>query len=155
MGRPDLLLVGRPAEPVLLDLANPRILQSHVLCAAAELPLTPGDIDLFGAPLGDAMQELRKQSALIPVLVAARDNGDVSACTPAFKTAAWAVTPASRVNIRAIDAGVYRLVDETTGGVLDEVEVRRTRRGGLGLHEESMTSPPFNGRNLAPSASYT
>ena len=123
MARPDLLLIGHPAEPVHLDLANPGILQSHVLCAAAELPLTPGGIDLFGAPLGDAMQELRKQSALIPVLAGARDSGDVSACTPAFKAAAWAATPASRANIRAIDAVVYRLIDETTGGVLDEVEV--------------------------------
>jgi len=151
VARPDLLLIGRPAEPVLLDLANPGILQSHVLCAAAELPLTPGDIDVFGAPLGDAMQELRKQSALIPVLAGASDSGT---CTPAFKAAAWAATSASRANIRAIDAVVYRLIDETTGGVLDEVEVRRRRRGDLRLHADSLTPPPLDGRNLAPSASY-
>ena len=39
---------GRPHEHACLDPANPEVLAGHLLCAAAELPLTDADRTLFG-----------------------------------------------------------------------------------------------------------
>jgi len=39
---------GRPHEHAGLDPSNPAVLAGHLLCAAAELPLTDPDRDLFG-----------------------------------------------------------------------------------------------------------
>ena len=51
---------GRPHEHACLDPSNPEVLAGHLLCAAAELPLTEADRVLFGdgfeallGPLGD------------------------------------------------------------------------------------------------------
>ena len=49
---------GRPVEEGVIDPENPYILASHLGCAAAELPLTPEDADLFGkgaAEVADAV----------------------------------------------------------------------------------------------------
>jgi DEAD/DEAH box helicase domain-containing protein len=61
---------GRPVEATVLDPSNPYVLGPHLCCAAAELPLTAADVELFG---GAAAQEaldglvaeglLRKRSA--------------------------------------------------------------------------------------------
>jgi DEAD/DEAH box helicase domain-containing protein len=54
---PELLLSQR-FEPVVLDPANPRVLTPHLEVAAAELPLTTTDLDLFGAAAHTAAREL-------------------------------------------------------------------------------------------------
>jgi DEAD/DEAH box helicase domain-containing protein len=54
---PETLLSQR-FEPVVLDPGNPRVLAPHLEVAAAELPLTEPDLDLFGADAGDAAREL-------------------------------------------------------------------------------------------------
>jgi DEAD/DEAH box helicase domain-containing protein len=46
---------GRPVEATVLDPLNPYVLGPHLCCAAAELPLTAADVDLFG---GAAAQEV-------------------------------------------------------------------------------------------------
>jgi DEAD/DEAH box helicase domain-containing protein len=46
---------GRPVEATVLDPLNPYVLGPHLCCAAAELPITAADVELFG---GEAAQEV-------------------------------------------------------------------------------------------------
>ncbi|MFB9854650.1 DEAD/DEAH box helicase [Micromonospora andamanensis] len=55
---------GRPVEATVLDPANPYVLGPQLACAAAEAPLTPADLDLFGAGAKEAVEALVEAGAL-------------------------------------------------------------------------------------------
>jgi DEAD/DEAH box helicase domain-containing protein len=58
-------LFRRPVEATVLDPANPYVLGPQLACAAAELPLTPDDLELFGGePAASAVATLVDQGAL-------------------------------------------------------------------------------------------
>jgi DEAD/DEAH box helicase domain-containing protein len=54
---PEMLL-RQPVESTVLDPQNPYVLAPHLCAAAAELPLTDADLELFGTSAGQAAQSL-------------------------------------------------------------------------------------------------
>jgi len=117
---PDALL-SRRVEAAILDHANPRILDPHVLSAAFEAPLDDGDADILG-------REALRRAAELPELE---------------KTTAGYVWkgrdyPAARVSLRSGDAEAFTVVDGETGSLLGLVERDRAystvHEGAVYLH---------------------
>jgi DEAD/DEAH box helicase domain-containing protein len=57
VNHPEALL-GAPVEATVFDPENPYVLGPHLCAAAAEIPLTPRDLPLFGEPSADAVETL-------------------------------------------------------------------------------------------------
>ena len=55
---------GRPVEATVLDPGNPYVLAPHLCSAAAELPLTAADLELFGAGTADLVEGLCRRGLL-------------------------------------------------------------------------------------------
>ena len=121
---PDTLL-HHPLEPAILDPANPYVLAPHLAAAAAELPLTEPDLDLFGPAAAGAVGSLteagelrRRQSGWHP---ARRDH------------------PARRITLRGGHGRPVRVVEEATGrlvGTMDEPSAHRfVHDGAVYLHQ--------------------
>jgi DEAD/DEAH box helicase domain-containing protein len=103
---PDALL-HRPVEATVLDPANPYILAPHLCAAAAEIPLTTADMELFGSGAPSLVAGLAGQGAL-------RERGG-----------RWHLTgrPAPLTSLRGTSAAPLRIVEERTGrliGTMDE-----------------------------------
>jgi DEAD/DEAH box helicase domain-containing protein len=107
MREPDALL-GRRVEAAILDHANPRVLDGHVLSAAFEGPLDDDD----RATLGDAALE---RASLLPELKQ----------TPAGYVWAGKDYPAARISLRSSTPDAVTVVDEETGSLLGLVELER------------------------------
>jgi DEAD/DEAH box helicase domain-containing protein len=56
--------LSKPHEHAVVGLDNPYILNGHVLCAAAELPVTDGDEACFGPKLPDALAHWEQKGRL-------------------------------------------------------------------------------------------
>ncbi|SEG94527.1 DEAD/DEAH box helicase domain-containing protein [Actinacidiphila yanglinensis] len=54
----------RPVESTVLDPDNPYVLAPHLCAAAAELPLTDADLELFGPEAADLVPQLEKRGLL-------------------------------------------------------------------------------------------
>jgi DEAD/DEAH box helicase domain-containing protein len=117
---PDALL-SRRVEAAILDHANPRILDPHVLSAAFEAPLDAGDSE----PLGS---EALRRAAELPELEH----------TPAGYVWKGRDYPAARISLRSGDAEAFTVVDGDTGSLLGLVERDRAystvHEGAVYLH---------------------
>ena len=100
-------LLHRPVEATVLDPANPYVLAPHLRAAAAEIPLTSTDLDLFGPAAPSLIADLVRQGTL-------RDRGG-----------RWHPT-GRRVplaGLRGTGGPPIRIVEEATGrliGTMDE-----------------------------------
>ena len=102
-------LLGRRVEAAILDHANPRVLDGHVLAAAYEGPLDDADRET----LGDAALE---RAAHLPELKR----------TPAGFVWAGKDYPAGRVSLRSSTPDSIAVVEEETGTLLGIVELERS-----------------------------
>jgi len=120
MREPEALLERR-VESALLDHANPRILDPHVLAAAFEGPITGADRETLGP-------EALERAAVLPELER----------TPAGFVWKGRDTPAARVSLRSGDSQSFTIVDAATGSVLGLVERERAysavHEGAVYLH---------------------
>jgi DEAD/DEAH box helicase domain-containing protein len=107
MREPETLL-ARTVEAAILDHANPRVLDGHVLSAAFEGPIDAADAETLGP-------EALERAAALPELKRT-DAGFV-----------WAGKdyPAARVLLRSGELDSFTVVDEETGAVLGIVERSR------------------------------
>jgi DEAD/DEAH box helicase domain-containing protein len=117
---PDALL-SRRVEVAIVDHANPRILDPHVLSAAFEAPLDDRDAETLGA-------EALRRAAELPELER----------TPAGYVWRGRDYPAARISLRSGDADAFTIVDGETGSLLGLVERDRAystvHEGAVYLH---------------------
>jgi DEAD/DEAH box helicase domain-containing protein len=118
-------LLHHPVEPAVLDPANPYVLGPHLAAAAAELPLTDPDLDLFGAASVNAVADLVSAGEL-----RRRPSGWYSARHR---------RPARDISIRGDLGRPVRVVEEATGrliGTMDEPSAHRyVHDGAVYLHQ--------------------
>ena len=120
MREPETLL-GRRVEAAILDHANPRILDGHVLSAAFEGPLDDADRETLG-------DEALERAAVLPEL---EDDG------AGF---VWAGRdyPAARVSLRSASPDPVLIVESGAGSVLGTLERERAystaHEGAVYLH---------------------
>ncbi len=98
-------LLSRRVEAAILDHANPRILDPHVLAAAFEAPIEEADADTLGS-------EALRRASVLPELEQ----------TPAGYVWRGRDYPAGRVSLRSGDAEAFTVVDGQTGSLLGLVE---------------------------------
>ena len=114
-------LLSRNVEAAILDHANPRILDPHVLAAAFEAPLDEDDAEILGP-------EALERAALLPELER----------TPAGFVWKGRDYPAARVSLRSGDAEAFTVIDQGTGSLLGLVERDRAystvHEGAVYLH---------------------
>ena len=120
MRDPEALL-SRTVEAAILDHANPRVLDGHVLSAAYEGPIDEADAETLGP-------EALERAAVLPEL---KHTG---------AGWIWAGTdyPAARVGLRSGEPESFTVVDRETGAVLGLVELSRAystvHEGAVYLH---------------------
>src|ERR1700722_2951228 len=105
---PDTLL-HRPVEPAVLDPANPYVLGPHLAAAAAALPLTETDLDLFGAASAKA----------VAGLVSA---GELRKRASGWYSARHHRRPAGEISIRGDLGRPVRVVEEATGRLVGTMD---------------------------------
>ena len=114
-------LLSRRVEAAILDHANPRILDGHVLAAAFEAPLDEGD----AAELGS--EALRRAAVLAEL--------EHTSAGHVWKGRDY---PAARVSLRSGDGEAFTVVDGDTGSLLGLVERDRAystvHEGAVYLH---------------------
>jgi DEAD/DEAH box helicase domain-containing protein len=121
---PEVLL-HHPVEPAVFDPANPYVLGPHLAAAAAELPLTEPDLELFGATSAKAVADLVTAGEL-----RRRPSGWYSARHR---------RRAREISIRGDLGRPVRVVEEATGrliGTMDEPSAHRyVHDGAVYLHQ--------------------
>ncbi|WP_322760345.1 DEAD/DEAH box helicase [Frankia sp. Cr2] len=118
-------LFGRPVEATVLDPDNPYVLGPHLECAAAELPLTEADLDLFGPVARTTVDDLVRRGRL------------------RRRPAGWYWTHRHRpdVDIRGVGGAPVRIVEASTGRLLGTVDAATSHStvhcGAVYLHQGS------------------
>lgn len=120
-------LFGRGVETAVLDPANPYVLGPHLCCAAAELPIVPEDLPLFGG--GDAAR---------PVLDALVRAGSLRRRPSGWY---WAGDGRPDVDLRGAGGELVSVIESATGRLLGTVDAGaahvQVHDGAVYLHQGS------------------
>jgi DEAD/DEAH box helicase domain-containing protein len=123
MREPEALM-NRRVEAAILDHANPRVLDGHVLSAAFEAPLDEQDVPFLGE------EALERADALAA-------GGELKKTKAGY---VWAGRdyPAARFSLRSTTPDAFSVVDVSTGSILGLVERERAystvHEGAIYLH---------------------
>ncbi|WP_225097281.1 DEAD/DEAH box helicase [Streptomyces sp. CoH27] len=118
-------LFDQPVESTVLDPDNPYVLAPHLCAAAAELPLTEEDLDLFGPACADVLPQLEAAKLL------------------RRRTRAWHWTRRERAadltDIRGAGGSPVQVVEAGTGRLLGTVDAAAAHatvhEGAVHLHQ--------------------
>jgi len=118
-------LFGQPVEAAVLDPDNPYVLAPHLCAAAAELPLTDDDLDLFGPSARGQLDDLVRRGLL------------------RHRPAGWFWTKRERAaalaDLRGTGGPPVRIVEAATGRLLGSVDAAAAHtsvhRGAVYLHQ--------------------
>ena len=114
---------GRPVEAAVLDPDNPYVLEPHLECAAAELPLGEADLELFGPESAAIVDDLVRRGRLRK-----RPLGWF-----------WTARERPRVDLRGTGGAPVSVVEESTGRLLGTVDQgsahTHVHPGALYLHQ--------------------
>jgi DEAD/DEAH box helicase domain-containing protein len=105
-------LLNRPVEATVLDPGNPYVLGPHLCAAAAELPLTEADIELFGPAAAAVVDDLSRRGMLRP-----RPGAD--------GTSRWCWTRSGRATmtgLRGAGGPPVRIIEAATGRLVGTVD---------------------------------
>jgi DEAD/DEAH box helicase domain-containing protein len=121
---PDEFL-SRPVEAAIIDPQSPEIYGWHLLCAAHEAPLSPGDAAILGEGWETAASQLAEAGELRE-----RPTGYVPRRADDY--------PAARVALRSASADTFSLIDSSSGELLGTIEATRAystvHQGAIYLH---------------------
>ena len=113
-------LFARPVEHALVNPSNPTILPAHLLCAAYEKPLTPGECDLFGPAAQTVATTLVEQGRMLDLAGTYRArSGDNPAYSLSLRQAGEriAIVDVARGTVLE-DTDVYHAVSECYPGAI-------------------------------------
>jgi DEAD/DEAH box helicase domain-containing protein len=118
-------LFGRPVEAIVLDPDNPYVLAPHLCAAAAEIPITDEDVEIFGPAAPDVLDDLVTRGLL------------------RRRTTGWFWTSRNRAadlaDIRGSGGSPIQVVESGTGqllGTIDESSAHTTvHTGAVYLHQ--------------------
>lgn len=105
-------LFDRPTEHARVSLDNPVIARDHILAAAAELPLTRSDFDLFGEDL------LRETT----VHLMSRNLLVFNSRSRSRTTAPGVDNPSYDINIRSVPGEAYSIIDSASGEIIERIQ---------------------------------
>ena len=118
-------LFDKPPEAAVIDPTNPYVVGPHLACAAAEQPLTPEELDVFGPGARAAADALIEEGRLVERRGLLHHRGRES--------------PHRLIDIRSASGHLFAIVDRDTGAVMGTVDEARAfyhvHPGAVYLHQ--------------------
>jgi DEAD/DEAH box helicase domain-containing protein len=135
---PDEFL-DRPVEAAILDHESPLIFAAHLLCAAHEGPLEPGDAEFFGPRLQAQIELLVSAGRLRARAPRNAAAGGDAIGRETYVSRHPGSYPAAEVSLRSASPDTFAIIDVSSGELLGQTEAARAHStvhdGAIYLHQ--------------------